>query len=235
MEKDTKNTIISKNSHKIFFSSDFHYAHQNICFGTSSWGEKEKNCRMFDTVEQMNEAIIKSINDVVGEDDELYFMGDLCFGGIENIWNTRKQIKCKNIHFITGNHDHHIKKNKVLPNCHWDYTLGELIVDGAPENIFGEGHVGNEYFHVYAHDLFKTVNEFLTITVDKKEIILCHYPLEQWLNMDRGSWHVHGHTHHKIDNEEMNTKYRRIDVGWPTILSFDDLKEIMDKREIKSH
>lgn len=219
----------------IFFTSDLHYSHRNICYGTSSWDNKEKNCRMFDTIEEMNYQIIKSINDVVGQDDELYFIGDWSFGGIQNIWNIRKQIICKNIHMIYGNHDHHIEKNNHLPNCHWDYTLGEVIVDGTPENIFDDDHVGNEYFHVCAHDLFKSVNEILTITIDKQEIVLCHYPLEQWKNMDRGSWHIHGHTHHKIDNCETNKKYKRIDVGWPTILSFNDIKKIMSKKELKCH
>lgn len=62
----------------------------------------------------MNEAIIKSINDTVKEDDTLYHLGDWSFGGYHNIWNFRKRIICKDIRFVFGNHDHHIRNNRVL-------------------------------------------------------------------------------------------------------------------------
>ena len=216
-----------------FFTSDSHTYQKNICFGISSWDEKEKNCRKYDTIEKMNYDIFKSINDTVGQDDELYFLGDFSFGGIENIWNTRKQIICKNIHFILGNHDHHIQNNKKLPNCHWDYNVENLIVDGENPKIYGDFR--DDYFDVYAHDLFTSVNETKKIIIDKQEIVLCHFPWEQWLNMQTGTWHLFGHVHGKL----VETKYKRLDVGLDAnnfkILSFDDIKKIMEKRVNKEH
>jgi len=218
----------------IFYSSDWHFGHKNICYGTSSWDDKETNCRKFNTIEEMNYNIIKSINDVVGFDDELYFIGDLSFGGIENIWNTIKQINCKNIHCIYGNHDHHIKKNALLPNCHWDLK-NDIIVDGSPTEVYEKGHVGNEYMQVYAHDLFKSVNEILTITVEKQEMVLCHYPLEHWKDMEKGVWHLFGHTHGNLPEYT----YKRHDVGLDAncfeVLSFEQLKKIMSNRKNKGH
>ena len=52
-------------------------------------------------------------------EDTLYHLGDWSFGGIENIWNFRKRINCKNIYLVPGNHDHHIKKNKLEKPKNW--------------------------------------------------------------------------------------------------------------------
>ena len=74
----------------IYFCSDLHFGHTNICKGTTKWSDKKK-CRNFNTIEEMNNAIVKSINSVVGKNDTLYHIGDWSFGGYENIWNLRKQ------------------------------------------------------------------------------------------------------------------------------------------------
>lgn len=89
--------------------SDTHHSHTNICGpSVSSWS---KGYRNFDSVAQMNEAIVSSINDVVKEDDILYHLGDWSFGGKDNIKKFRDLIKCNNIVLLIGNHDHHISKN----------------------------------------------------------------------------------------------------------------------------
>lgn len=142
---------------KIFFSSDFHFGHKNICYGVSSWNEKEKNCRMFNTIEEMNIELVNTINNTVGEDDILYFLGDFSFSGIDNIWIFRKQIKCKNIIFIEGNHDHHVTNDKILPNCHYDENNN--IVDGKPLAIYNDDR--DELFKVTAKELFITTTNYL--------------------------------------------------------------------------
>ena len=129
-----------------YFTSDPHYFHKNICRGTSKWGtfledgtfEVSKNStRDFATIDEMNRAIVDAINSTVGELDELYLLGDISFSGIENIWNFRKQIKCKTIHLVFGNHDHHIERNRILPNCHYNLINGVvIIVEVLPEPCF---------------------------------------------------------------------------------------------------
>lgn len=94
----------------IFFTSDTHYGHANIVRGTSKWTDKNM-CRVFDTVEEMNNAIVKNINSMVKENDILFHLGDWSFGGKENIREFRDRLICKNIHLILGNHDIHIHKN----------------------------------------------------------------------------------------------------------------------------
>jgi calcineurin-like phosphoesterase family protein len=105
----------------IWITSDTHFGHAGICRGTTHWRtlDSEGNkivpldvVRDFDTVEDMNEKMIENINDLVGENDTLFHMGDWSFGGFENISEFRYRINCKNIHLILGNHDHHIESNK---------------------------------------------------------------------------------------------------------------------------
>ena len=102
---------------KVWITSDTHYGHKNICRGVTSWilpnGSIPINkTRDFDTIEEMNEAIVDGINSVVGQDDVLIHLGDFSFGGFENIQKFRDRIICKEIHLILGNHDTHIENNK---------------------------------------------------------------------------------------------------------------------------
>lgn len=81
----------------IFLTSDTHFGHKNIIEYTN---------RPFQTVEEMDTALINNINNTVGEDDELYILGDFCMnGGYEKRSRYRNMIKCKNVHLILGNHD----------------------------------------------------------------------------------------------------------------------------------
>lgn len=80
-----------------FFTSDTHMGHANII----------KYCnRPFANVDEMNETLIKNINEKVKENDTLYHLGDFAMGGKNNAKKFREQINCKNIILIFGNHDH---------------------------------------------------------------------------------------------------------------------------------
>lgn len=177
----------------------------------------------------MNNAIVNSINLHVAQDDELYCLGDWSFAGIENIWNFRKQIICKNIHLILGNHDQNIKKNKILPNC-W-YGNYDIFSD-TDEDLTG--------LQVSAQELFTSVQNYLELKIDKQIFVLSHYPIEEWFEMDRkGSIMLHGHVHHKLDNSNLNTIYKRMDVGidWKEFrpYSLEEILNLMKNRKNKKH
>lgn len=221
-------------TNKIFFSSDFHYGHTNICAGTSKWGDKANRCRAFNTIEEMNTKIVKSINSVVGKDDILYHLGDWSFGGWENIWNFRKQIICEHIIQINGNHDEHIYKDKFFPFLEKQDTIIYEIADKKDYHIWrGAKTLGD----VTAKDFFEQVhNGRFMINIDGQRIIVDHYPYEEWEDMDHGTWMLHGHTHHDLDRGETSMRYKRLDVGWNgKVYSFDEIKEVMNKRENKKH
>jgi len=84
---------------KLFLTSDFHFSHKNII----------KYCnRPFSSVEEMDKKLIQNINDIVGEEDVLWFLGDFCFARhdyFEVAKRYRDRIHCKNVSCIFGNHD----------------------------------------------------------------------------------------------------------------------------------
>jgi len=102
---------------KVWIISDTHFGHKNICRGATAWrlpdgGIPISQTRDFDSISEMNDAIVNGINSVVGQDDVLVHLGDWSFGGFENIKIFRDRIVCQEIHLILGNHDHHIENNR---------------------------------------------------------------------------------------------------------------------------
>lgn len=97
---------------QLYFTSDTHYMHQNICRGTTRWSNADGFTRNFDTLDQMNDRIVNGINAAVGQDDILFHLGDWSFGGFERIEEFRNRINCRNVHIVLGNHDHHIERDR---------------------------------------------------------------------------------------------------------------------------
>jgi len=80
---------------KIFLTSDCHFFHQNIISYCN---------RPFDTIEEMNEALIKNWNSVVTYEDTVYVLGDFFMGRTEWIDSVLCRLNGKII-LIRGNHD----------------------------------------------------------------------------------------------------------------------------------
>lgn len=123
---------------RVYITSDIHYGHKNICRGVTNWRTPEgevpiNSTRDFSTIEQMNSAIVDRINSKVGQEDTLIMLGDIAFGGFENIGNFLDRLVCKNIYLILGNHDHHIKNDRGYIKERFiavkDYA--ELNIDGV--------------------------------------------------------------------------------------------------------
>lgn len=77
---------------------------------------------------------------------------------------------------------------------------------------------------------FTEVHHRLQLNVNKRVIILDHYPIQSWKNMHHGSIHLHGHSHGGTDNSNLN----RIDVGfdvYPDILHINDIFDIIKAKE----
>jgi calcineurin-like phosphoesterase family protein len=88
-----------------WFTGDTHFGHRTIL----------KYCknRKFNTVEEMDEALIKNINERVMHNDILYHIGDFAFATPEKY---RERINCKQIVLIMGNHDPHQANGRPKPD-----------------------------------------------------------------------------------------------------------------------
>ena len=160
--------IILKPGQNLFFTSDTHYNHKNICRATTEWTDAEDKTRDFRSLDHMNDTIVNNINRMVGEDDILFHLGDWSFGGFEKIGEFSDRVICKNTHLILGNHDHHIEKDR--DNIQLAFTSVNHYLDlEVCDSNFGKF----------------TQNRF----------ILCHYPIASWIDMNRGTMHLHGHVH----------------------------------------
>jgi len=87
-----------------FFTADEHYDHFNSI---------EHNNRPFETKEEMNEAIIKRHNEVVGPDDTTVHVGD--FSLVKNRGRVEAFIHQLNGNhvFIKGSHDYWLTKDPI--------------------------------------------------------------------------------------------------------------------------
>lgn len=229
---------------KVFFTSDTHYNHANICSATTKWdlSKGESNFRQFESLEMMNKTLIHTINEVIGEDDILFHLGDWSFGGIDKIWEFRKQIKCKNIHLINGNHDHHIINDKILPNCH--YNANTKVVDGPNPNTYGDSR--DLLFAVKAKNLFKSVNRILDLCIQipttnnqkdsKLRFELCHFPIASWEDMNQGVIHLHGHVHLPLELRLHEGKAMDVGVDGNSLepISLEEILQIMKGRPVKT-
>ena len=99
----------------IHFTADTHFYHANII----------KYCkRPYDTVDEMNEALIDNWNSVVGVKDTVYHLGDFSWGNAEVIKTILDKLNGKRKYFIPGNHDNvnHLKRimnpKYILPGYH---------------------------------------------------------------------------------------------------------------------
>ena len=81
---------------KIWLTSDLHLGHDREFI----WG-----ARGFDSMAAHNAEIIRNINEMVAEDDELYILGDLMLGNNNTSIRLLEKIKCNHIHIVRGNHD----------------------------------------------------------------------------------------------------------------------------------
>lgn len=132
------------NIDKIYICSDSHAGHKNICRGTTEWTIDQRQLasgnvlgvRDFDTPEQMTEQMAANFNAVIPEDGILFHLGDWSFGGEQNIPRFREMLNVREVHLITGNHDHHQEKGK------WDHIFTsrqkylELSVDNLTFVLF---------------------------------------------------------------------------------------------------
>lgn len=139
-----------------FFFSDPHFGHRNFARGTSRWASGHRD---FDTVEDMDDAIIERINAVVGPQDTLYCLGDFTMGGYADAARYRHRIKCANVHLICGNHDIRFRKNELTRNLFLsisDYKEIEIgrqhiILCHYPLSSWNRAHYGAWHLHGHVH------------------------------------------------------------------------------------
>ena len=175
---------------KIFFISDTHFSHRAI-LGFTDRG------KTFSSIEAHDEAVIDSINKMVGKRDFLYHLGDFCWED-----TARKQtllakdilskIKCRNVHMLMGNHD-------------------PCTNDGQPREDFASLFKSCTTYKVIR--IPETTVECGLLDANKRKVILSHYAIRSWWGMHGGSYHLYGHSHATLPENDT----RSFDVGLDSV------------------
>jgi len=151
---------------RIWLTSDTHAFHVNITKGTSAWGDNgEFKLRDFDTPEEMTQQMADNFNSVIPEDGILFHLGDWSFAGEQNIQRFREMLMVKEIHLLTGNHDHHLERGN------WDHLFTsrqkylELEVGKLGFCLFhfpieSWNNIRKGWFHLHGHQHLQGAQRF---------------------------------------------------------------------------
>lgn len=132
-----------------FFIADPHFGHGAI-IGYEN--------RPFETVEEMDQALIDNWNRVVGKHDKVYLLGDVSFYKDDKTANIVKQLKGLK-YLVVGNHDspnvmryydmgfHRVYDNPVILDGFWMLSHEPLYINANMPyaNIFGHVHASKQY------------------------------------------------------------------------------------------
>lgn len=101
----------------IFFTADHHFGHENII----KFSE-----RPFESLEHMNEELIKRWNEKIGENDIVYHLGDVSLGKPDVTRDILDRLNGK-IHLIKGNHEY--SALRVSDRFEWIKDYYELSIE----------------------------------------------------------------------------------------------------------
>ncbi|WP_409967511.1 hydrolase [Bengtsoniella intestinalis] len=129
----------------IYFTSDLHFHHDNIIKMTG---------RPFQNVEEMNASLIHNWNCVVGQEDEVYILGDFTLKGITYVPDLLARLNGKK-YLIRGNHDRFARFYQV-DGFEWVKDYYELNAEGhwfvLCHYPFAEwNHQRRGSFHLHGH------------------------------------------------------------------------------------
>lgn len=141
------------NLDKTYVWSDPHLNHKNII---------EVCGRNFNSVDEMNEFIIDSVNQTVPHDGHLYWLGDVSFAGVNKTVEMLSRIKRK-MTLIVGNHDVPLLKKDAVRELFEDIRDYKFIrvKEGDEQHMFvmshypmlswDQGHRGSYMLHGHCH------------------------------------------------------------------------------------
>lgn len=119
-----ENKICIDSGKKVFFTSDTHFSHTNII----------KYCsRPFESVDEMNEALIKNWNKVVPKDGIVFHLGDFGFMGSQKFKEITDRLNGK-IYLVIGNHDWKMLKDGSM--ARFETVSQQLYIQVEGQKIY---------------------------------------------------------------------------------------------------
>jgi calcineurin-like phosphoesterase family protein len=143
------------NKIKYWFTADEHFGHTNII----------KYCnRPFSSVEEMDYAIIKKHNEVVGMDDTVIHLGDFTLKSKEKALSYISRLNGNHI-FIQGSHD-----KWMDPDHHeiWEGNIEGVHIVGChyAMRVWGESHYNSWQLFGHSHGRLEGIGKQIDVGVD---------------------------------------------------------------------
>jgi calcineurin-like phosphoesterase family protein len=196
---------------KNFVSTDWHLGHKQPFI----WQK-----RGYNSVDEHDTALINKVNELVGPDDNLFYLGDFCLNTDEARFESYlDRINCQNIHLIWGNHPNPIRKvyDRAVTA---QYQRDDIEV--YPFRYRNLNILGYQYECV----------------INGKYVVLNHFPISVWENMKEGSYMLCGHSHYSYPATRAEAQEGlTLDCGWDghaRPLLFDEIIEIMNKKQVRA-
>lgn len=171
--------FIDSNIMGVFFTADTHFGHKNVI----------KYCnRPYDSVEEMDEALIANWNAKVKDKDVVFHIGDFAF--MKEPETVIKRLNGK-IYLIPGNHDKRIVENMRLRTDFAQHDASTILTNKLI--------VLPELTHLD-----------IRVKDERLRFVLCHYAMRVWNNSHYGAIQLFGHSHGTLPDYPNS---RSIDVG----------------------
>lgn len=156
---------------KIWFTSDLHLFHKNIL-------KFNPNTRSGENEFEMSSTLIHNYNNVVGENDIVFMLGDISFGKLENTLYATSLLNGKK-HLVLGNHDKIIlnnmdKFNNVFESIqqykHIYVNDQKIVLMHYPIESWDGQHYGSFHLHGHCHGSIKQAKNLrrLDVGVDNR-------------------------------------------------------------------
>jgi len=202
---------------KVWFTTDPHLDHQGPKGGTPLW-----ESRGYESPDDMTLNIIDTCNEIVRPNDILFMLGDLCLNSNPlNIDRYLGRLKCQNFWCLWGNHNNPHEKLIYRPG------RDKLLAPGVKAN----------WVYPVTYKNMTYLGHYHEVVVNGQFIVLSHYAYQVWNESHHSSWCLCGHSHGSLATTRPESDYGKIlDVGWDLFkkpLSFQEIKEIMDKKPIQ--
>lgn len=227
-----------------WFTADWHLGHQRII---------ELSNRPFTTVDQMNEAIVANHNELVGENDTLWILGDVCMGAIDDSLALVGELRCRKVYLVAGNHDRcfHGYGDNAVNRPQFDHWVARYRRAGF--SLVDTGHTTLRRGFGTLVELAPTTRGTGRDVALGVRVELCHFPTHGESRPDRADrfaayrpsslggvdrraqthrWVVCGHVH-----EAWLTRGRNLNVGvdqWGFApVHADELAALVKSREVE--
>jgi calcineurin-like phosphoesterase family protein len=175
--------------------------------------------RGYNNAHEASEQTLREINDKVGENDTLWFLGDFFLNATDgqcNGWIDR--LICKNIYVMWGNHEsnmYRIYKEQIVEQ----YGIDDVEI--YPLKYKNLTFIGNHQ----------------EIMIGKQIIVMNHFPIHNWHKIGKGSYQLHGHSHN--NDGSRNPDYpvgKCLDCSWDwekSVWSFEEIVDVMSTKTVK--